>query len=147
MNKDKLLVVDDEDDLLAELGPMLSRAGYEVFTASDGERALQLIERERPDLIVLDVLMPKMDGREIVRRLRQSQDWTPVILLTQVGSPAERALSLQEGADDYINKPFELAELIARVQAVLRRSGRGSVVLSGFTRLVSGDLVLDRSRR
>jgi DNA-binding response OmpR family regulator len=96
---------------------------------------------------VLDVLMPRMDGREVLRQLRATADWTPVILLTRVGAPAERALSLQEGADDYLNKPFEPLELIARVQAVLRRTRRGSLPLSGYRRLVSGDLVLDRQTR
>jgi DNA-binding response OmpR family regulator len=147
MFRQKLLIVDDEIDLLAELTPLLERAGFEVWKATDGEQALAAVEARHPDLVVLDVLMPRVDGREVLRQLRVSGDWTPVILLTRVGTPAERALSLQEGADDYLNKPFEPLELIARVQAVLRRTRRGSLPLSSYRRLVSGDLVLDRQTR
>jgi DNA-binding response OmpR family regulator len=147
MEKNKLLVVDDEADLLAEVKPLLERAGYEVITASDGEQALQQVELERPDLLILDVLMPRMDGRETVRRLRQIDDWTPVILLTQVGTPAERALGLQEGADDYLNKPFDPMELLARVQAVLRRTQHGALPLTSFNMLISNGLRLDRQSR
>ena len=144
----KLLIADDEADLLAELQPLLERSGFVVVTAGDGQQVLDLAPREQPDLIVLDVMMPRLNGREVVRRLRQRNDWTPVILLTQVGAPAERALSLQEGADDYLNKPFEPLELIARVQAVLRRAqGPGRQPLSSFRRLASGDLHLDRQTR
>jgi DNA-binding response OmpR family regulator len=100
-----------------------------------------------PDLIVLDVLMPRLDGREALRRLRQAGNWTPVILLTRVGSPAERAMALEEGADDYLNKPFEPYELIARIRAVLRRSQQGGQPLAGARRLRSGTLELDRQAR
>jgi DNA-binding response OmpR family regulator len=98
--------------------------------------------------VILDVMMPRVNGREVLRRLRAQNDWTPVILLTHVGTPAERAMSLQEGADDYLNKPFEPMELIARVQAVLRRaSGHAQQPLSSQRRLVSGDIRLDRQTR
>jgi DNA-binding response OmpR family regulator len=145
--KAKILVVDDEADLLAELAPLLERSGYSVTTAADGKQSLILIAQTKPDLVVLDVMMPRMDGREVLRQLRQSGDWTPVILLTRVGSPTERAMSLQEGADDYLNKPFEPLELIARIQAVLRRVDRGSQPLTAFRKLVSGELVIDRQTR
>jgi len=147
MPKTKILVVDDEADLLAELAPLLERTGYHVTTASDGQQGLTLVEQIHPDLIVLDVLMPRVDGREVLRQLRQAGNWTPVILLTRVGSPTERALSLQEGADDYLNKPFEPLELIARIQAVLRRIDRGSQPLNSFRTLVCGELVIDRQTR
>ena len=147
MKKIKLLIVDDEVDLLAELEPLLERAGYDVCKATDGHQALELMEREKPDLVILDVLMPRLDGREVVRRLRQSDNWVPIILLTKVGTPSERAMSLQEGADDYINKPFDPMELIARVQAVLRRTQRGTVSLTSSKKLVSGELKLDRHAR
>ncbi|WP_376789649.1 response regulator transcription factor [Thermoflexus sp.] len=143
----RILLVDDEPDLLAELKPLVERAGFQVLTAGDGEEALQRIAAERPDLVVLDVLMPRLDGREVLRRLRQAGDWTPVILLTQVGTPIERAFSLQEGADDYLNKPFEPMELVARIQAVLRRARQGELPLTAHRRLVCGDLVLDRQAR
>jgi DNA-binding response OmpR family regulator len=143
----KLLIVDDETDLLAELKPLLERSGFEVVTAIDGEQALQRVEEAAPDLIVLDVLMPHLDGREVLRRLRSSNNWTPVILLTQVGTSMERAMSLQEGADDYLNKPYDPLELIARIQAILRRVQHGSQALTSYRRLISGDLVLDRQAR
>lgn len=143
-----LLIADDEADLRAELKPLLERSGYTVTTASDGQQALDCLAREKPDLIILDVMMPRLNGRDVLRRLRQQNDWTPVILLTQVGTPAERAMSLQEGADDYLNKPFEPMELIARIQAVLRRAqGHSQQSLSSYRRLVSGDLMLDRQTR
>jgi DNA-binding response OmpR family regulator len=147
MSTPKLLLVDDEADLLAELKPLMERSGYTVATASDGEQALAAILKFQPDLIILDVMMPRLNGREVLRRLRQNNDWTPVILLTQVGTPAERALSLQEGADDYLNKPFDPFELIARVQAVLRRTRRSQLPLTSFRRLTSGDIILDRQTR
>lgn len=146
-SKTKLLIVDDEADLLAELRPLLERSGYAVVTAADGESALERVQEARPDLIILDVMMPRLDGREVLRRLRQQDDWTPVILLTQVGSSVERALSLQEGADDYLNKPYDPMELIARVQAVLRRTRRGRAPLTGQRYLHSGLLALDRQAR
>lgn len=147
MTKTRILVVDDEPDLLAELAPLLERTGFSVVTASDGQQALNIISRDPPDLIVLDVLMPRVDGREVLRQLRQSGNWTPVILLTRVGSPTERALSLQEGADDYLNKPFEPLELIARIQAVLRRTERGTQPITSYRKLASGGLLLDRQTR
>ncbi len=145
--KSKILVVDDEADLLAELAPMLERAGYSVTTAGDGVQALRAVEQIKPELVVLDVMMPRMDGREVLRQLRQAGNWTPVILLTRVGSPTERALSLQEGADDYLNKPFEPLELIARIQAILRRVERGNLPLNAYRKLACGDLVIDRQTR
>jgi DNA-binding response OmpR family regulator len=147
MKKHKLLIVDDEVDLLAELKPLLERAGFEVVTASDGEQALECVAQTEPDLIVLDVVMPRLDGREVLRQLRHAENWTPVILLTQVGTPTERAMSLQEGADDYINKPFDPFELVARIQAVLRRIERGSLPLASFQKLACEDLIVDRQSR
>lgn len=147
MTKTKLMIVDDEVDLLAELRPLMERSGYQVLSASNGEQALEIASREKPDLIILDVLMPKLDGRNVLRRLRESGNWTPVILLTKVNTATERVLSLQEGADDYLNKPFDPLELVARVQAILRRSQRGNLPLSSFRYLVSNGLSLDRQMR
>jgi DNA-binding response OmpR family regulator len=141
------MIVDDEVDLLAELKPLMERSGYEVLTAINGEQALEIAAAQKPDLIVLDVLMPRLDGRNVLRRLRESGNWTPVILLTKVNAPVERVLSLQEGADDYLNKPFDPLELVARVQAVLRRTKRGSQPLASFRYLVSENLRLDRQLR
>ena len=147
MAKTKLMIVDDEVDMLAELRPLMERSGFQVFSATNGEQALEIASREKPDLIILDVLMPKLDGRNVLRRLRESGNWTPVILLTKVNTATERVLSLQEGADDYLNKPFDPLELVARVQAVLRRTQRGNLPLSSFRYLVSNGLSLDRQMR
>jgi DNA-binding response OmpR family regulator len=147
MAKTRLMIVDDEVDLLAELKPLMERCGYQVISAINGAQALELIASEKPDLIVLDMLMPRLDGRDVLRRLRQAGNWTPVILLTKVNTPVERVMSLQEGADDYLNKPFDPLELVARVQAILRRTQQGSLPLSSFRRLTSGGLALDRQLR
>lgn len=147
MAKIRLMIVDDEVDLLAELKPLMERSGYEVLSAINGEQALELAASAKPDLIVLDMLMPRVDGRNVLRRLREAGNWTPVILLTKVNAPVERIMSLQEGADDYLNKPFDPLELVARVQAVLRRTQRDSMPLSSFRYLVSDKLELDRQGR
>jgi len=143
----KLLLVDDEIAITDRLAPFLSRAGFEVRVVADGETALREIISFSPDLVVLDVLMPKLDGREVLRQLRQEGDWTPVILLTQVGESAERAMALMEGADDYINKPFDSNELVARIQSVLRRVSSGQPPLTVAERVRCGNLVVDRTKR
>ncbi len=143
----RILLVDDETAITSHLTPFLERSGFTVAVAADGERARQLAQDFHPDLIVMDVLRPRLDGRAALRRLRQAGDWTPVILLTQVGSPAERAGALDEGADDYLNKPFEPFELVARIRAVLRRGRAGAPSLAGARRLRSGNLELDRQAR
>jgi DNA-binding response OmpR family regulator len=149
MDHNRVLLVDDEQAITANLAPLLERAGFAVAVAADGEEALRQVTAFAPDLIVLDVLMPRLDGREVLRRLRQQGDWTPVILLTQVGASAERAMALEEGADDYLNKPFDPHELIARIRAVLRRRGRtaGRRPLAMASRLRADDVTLDRPAR
>lgn len=142
-----MLLVDDEEAIRASLAPFLARAGLEVHTASDGEEALAVVARLRPHLVVCDVLMPNLDGRSVVRRLREAGDWTPVILLTQVGESYERSAALEEGADDYLNKPFDPAELLARIRAVLRRAVPGAPSLPAATVVASGELRLDRAAR
>ena len=146
-SKAKILLVDDETAITTNLSPFLERSGYTVSVASDGEEALRQISSVNPDLIILDVLMPKIDGREVLRRLRTSGNWIPVILLTQVGEAIERAMALEEGADDYLNKPFDPHELIARIRAVLRRARPGKPPLAAAEKLSSGALVLDRRAR
>jgi DNA-binding response OmpR family regulator len=143
----RILLADDDDAVTSTLAPLLERSGFSVELARDGLEALRLTREHQPDLVILDVRMPRVDGREVCRRLRQGQDWTPIIMLTEFGEPFERAMSLEEGADDYLNKPFEPSELIARVRAVLRRSVPGSPSLAGARRLVSGPLELDRRSR
>jgi DNA-binding response OmpR family regulator len=145
--KPKVLLVDDEQAITSNLAPFLERAGFDLAVAADGAGVLQQASSLGPDLVVLDVLMPKIDGREVLRRLRQVGDWTPVILLTQVGESTERAMALEEGADDYLNKPFDPHELVARIRAVLRRTRPDRPSLSSASRLVSGHLSLDRRTR
>lgn len=142
-----ILIVDDDQGIQTSLTAFLRRTGFEVSTASDGVQALALLESLQPDLIILDVLMPRVDGRETLRRLRQTRNWTPVILLTRVGEAVERAMALEEGADDYINKPFEPHELVARIRAVLRRTHPGTPPLNSAWVLVCGALQLDRRAR
>ncbi len=143
----KVLLVDDEEAITTALEPFLRRCGYDVTVAADGDAALTACRQVRPDIVVCDVMMPTMDGREVVRRLRAGSDWTPVILLTKVGESHERSAALEEGADDYLNKPFDPQELVARIKAVLRRSTPGERPLAAASRLVCGDLVLDRTAR
>lgn len=147
MDRPKILLVDDEKAITANLKPFLERSGFSVNAAANGEEALQEIRSFDPDLIVLDVLMPRVDGREVLRRLRRADDWRPVILLTQVGESTERAMALEEGADDYLNKPFDPHELVARVRAVMRRARPGQPPLASAEQLVSGKLRLDRRSR
>ncbi|TBN57492.1 response regulator transcription factor [Glaciihabitans arcticus] len=143
----RVLLVDDEAAIRDNLGPFLERSGFEVSLAADGELALEAVATLSPDLVVLDVMMPRLDGREVLRRLRAADHWTPVVLLTQVGESYERAAALEEGADDYLNKPFDPQELVARIRAILRRTAAGVSSLAGTQRLVSGDLSVDRMSR
>jgi len=145
--KSKVLLVDDEAAITANLSSFLMRAGFTVAVAGDGEDALRQVGRFQPDVVILDVLLPLLDGREVLRRLRKEGNWVPVLLLTQVGESTERAMALEEGADDYLNKPFDPHELIARIRAVLRRARPGQPPLASHRRLKSGDLLLDRSSR
>jgi len=145
--KQHILVVDDDQGVRASLTAFLERTGFEVSTAADGAQALAQLNRISPDLIILDVLMPQLDGRETLRQLRRAENWTPIILLTQIGESTERAMALEEGADDYINKPFDPHELVARIRAVLRRTHPGQPPLSAAWVLVSGQLRLDRRAR
>jgi DNA-binding response OmpR family regulator len=142
-----ILIADDEAAITANLAPFLERSGFRVTIAADGQAALDRIHAQPPDLVVLDVLMPRLDGREVLRRLRREGSNLPVILLTQVGGTTERALALEEGADDYLNKPFDPYELLARIKAVLRRSRPGLPSLASAWKLLAGDVCLDRRAR
>jgi two-component system response regulator MprA len=118
----RVLVVDDEPAVRESLTSSLVFEGYEVITASDGLEALDRAKNHRPDLIVLDVLMPRLDGLTACRRLRAAGDMTPVLMLTARDMVGDRVTGLDAGADDYLVKPFELDELLARIRALLRRS-------------------------
>ncbi len=138
-----ILIADDDPMIRDHLARMLVRAGFVALTAADGVQALAVAKEKNPDLIVLDVLMPKADGREVLATLRKRGDWTPVLLLTGVGESATRADALEKGADDYLNKPFDPMELIARIRAVLRRGKVGQTL--AHAAVITGDGVeLDR---
>lgn len=113
----------------------------------DGTAALAAVDQVQPDLCILDVLMPGLGGREVLRRMRADGAWHPVVLLTQVGEAGERAMALEEGADDYLNKPFDPQELVARMRAVLRRARPGQPPLATAGLVRSGALRLDRLSR
>ncbi|HZY45460.1 MAG TPA: response regulator transcription factor [Anaerolineae bacterium] len=117
----KILIVDDEPPIIDVLSYNLKQSGYEVVIARDGEQALMLARREQPDLIILDLMLPKLDGLEVHRILRRESD-TPVIMLTARDGEIDRVVGLELGADDYVVKPFSVRELIARVKNLLRRS-------------------------
>lgn len=139
----RILLVDDETSITQNLTPFLTRSGYTVTVATDGETALQQIASQRPDLIVLDVEMPRVDGRQVLRQLRRNNDPTPVILLTKFGEADERALALREGADDYMNKPFSPGELVARIEAILRRARLSNEAQTPAKQLISGELQVE----
>lgn len=139
-----VLLVDDEDAIRAGLASALDRAGFRVIEARDGVEALKVVKAEAPDVIVLDILMPEIDGREVCRRLRAAENWTPVIMLTQIAATGEKISSLEEGADDYLNKPFDSYELIARIRALLRRSDLAARATQMARTLISGRLRLER---
>jgi DNA-binding response OmpR family regulator len=126
-SKGTVLVVDDEPTILDVVGRYMERAGYETHRAADGPEALRLADRHHPDLVVLDLMLPGIDGIEVMRQLRERPgDPVAVILLTARGEESDRLVGLRRGADDYVVKPFSPAELVARVDAVLRRLARAA---------------------
>jgi two-component system, OmpR family, response regulator len=137
----RLLVVDDEPNIRELLSTSLRFAGFEVHTAANGQEALAAAERTRPDLLVLDVMMPDLDGFAVTRRLRDRGRDTPVLFLTAKDDVADRVAGLTVGGDDYVTKPFSLEEVVARIRAILRRTGAGADPAAG--RLVFHDLELD----
>jgi two-component system response regulator ResD len=121
-----ILVVDDEPTIAEVVARYLTRAGYDARTAADGPSAVAAAATARPDLVVLDIMLPGLDGLEVMRRLHEDAGQrVPVILLTAKGEEADRLVGLRQGADDYVVKPFSPRELVARVEAVLRRSDQG----------------------
>jgi len=125
-SRGSILVVDDEPTIAEVVARYLARAGYETRIATDGPSAVAAAAVRRPDLVVLDIMLPGLDGLEVMRRLRaDSDERVPVILLTAKGEEADRVVGLRQGADDYVVKPFSPRELVARVDAVLRRSDSG----------------------
>jgi DNA-binding response OmpR family regulator len=145
MRKRLILVVDDEPAILRLVRATLQAAGFAVATAGRGEEALPLVEDERPDLVVLDLMMPGMDGFETLRCIRAGSQ-VPVIMLTARAGDADKLRGLHGGADDYVTKPFNPDELVARVEAVLRRAG-GAAPVGGGSRLRYPGVEIDLERR
>ena len=138
-----IMIVDDESRLVSLVESYLTQEGYRVVSANNGVEALTIASREKPDLIILDIMMPEMDGYEFMREHRKEAD-TPIILLTARVDDDERVIGLEVGADDYITKPFRPRELMARVRAVLRRAGKSEP--QGKVLQVAG-ITLDRDMR
>ncbi len=142
MDPANVLIVEDDPNVRAALQRALSYEGYDVSVAEDGGRGLEAVSENPPDVIVLDVMMPFVDGLEMCRRLRARGDETPILMLTALGEVSDRVDGLDAGADDYLVKPFALEELLARIRSLLRRaSGDVSEILS------FGDLEMNRATR
>jgi len=143
--RSKVLIVEDEESLLFTLAHSMKREGYQVITANRGDDGLKIAREQSPDLIVLDVMLPGIDGIQICRLLRRDSD-VPIIMLTALGGESDRVAGLDTGADDYMPKPFGMRELMARVRALLRRSGPRALPDAGPSVVISGDLQVDRER-
>jgi DNA-binding response OmpR family regulator len=141
---DKLLIIEDDVDLVKALDLYLSRAGYTVITALNGLEGMQKLYNERPDIVVLDIAMPKMDGWEVCRRIRDMSE-VPILVLSARAQEDERVKGLKLGADDYVVKPFSLKELEARLEAVLRRTRATKPAKDGII-FANAELVVDSER-
>jgi DNA-binding response OmpR family regulator len=118
----KILIVEDDPGILLSLKDEFESEGYEISAAEDGEKGFKMAKQQKPDLIILDIMLPFQDGYEVCKRLRMEGDTTPIIMLTVKDKEIDRVLGLELGADDYVTKPFSLRELMARVKSVLRRT-------------------------
>lgn len=138
----KVLVVDDEPSIVTLLQYNLEQAGFEVITANDGEEGMKKAIREQPDLMILDLMLPKMDGIEVCKQLRQQKMMTPILMLTAKDDEFDKVLGLELGADDYMTKPFSPREVLARIKAILRRIQPQSVQeeKEEHNKIVIGDL-------
>ena len=148
-NPGPILVVDDDAKIVRLVRTYLERDGYSVITASDGPSALAAIELHAPALVVLDLMLPEMDGRAVIRAVRSDDEAarTPIIVLSARSSTIDRIAGLEDGADDYVPKPFSPAELVLRVKSVLRRSGVAQGPDGGPARVLRhGDLAIDQAR-
>ena len=149
-DRQRILLADDEASIRRILETRLKMAGYDVYTAQDGEEAVNAFNKYNPDLVVLDVMMPKMDGYGVTREIRRTAD-VPIIILTALGDVSERITGLELGADDYVIKPFSPKELEARVKAVLRRTNnRETVTPTGKVTknvITTGNIKIDTARR
>src|SRR6185295_4057372 len=136
----RILIVDDEPAILRGLSDNLKRELHEVWTAADGETAYQLIKQKKPDLVILDLMLPKLSGYEVCRKMRAEGMKTPILMLTARGEETDRVLGLDMGADDYVTKPFSVRELLARVRALLRRTQPDKPSLA---QLIVGNVTID----
>ena len=143
--KPAILVVDDDAKIVRLVRTYLEREGFRVIEASDGRSALAAIALEAPALVVLDLMLPEVDGLAVIRAVRRT-DRTPIVMLSARGTTADRIAGLNEGADDYLPKPFSPGELVARIKRILDRSGREAVAMPTTPIIALGDLVLDRDR-
>jgi len=146
MTGELILLVDDEPNIIELAQLYLEREGYRIITASDGRDALDAVEKQRPALMVLDLMMPEVDGLEVCRTLRGKKDPVAILMLTARDEDIDKILGLELGADDYLTKPFNPRELIARVKAVLRRSSAQDEVKSE-EQIQIGDILIDPLRR
>ncbi len=140
--KGKILVIDDDENICELVELYLLKEGFEVITAENGREGMEIFEKEKPDLVILDIMMPEMDGWEVCRAIKKKWS-TPIMMLSAKGETFDKVLGLELGADDYVVKPFEPKELVARVKAVLRRSGTQQEAEDG-EEIVLPDLVINK---
>jgi two-component system KDP operon response regulator KdpE len=138
----RILVIDDEPNILGTLAPLLRARGYDVFTAMNGRTARETVDRDKPDLIVLDLGLPDIDGVDLCRQIRDTVT-VPIVVLSARGAEGDKVRALDVGADDYVTKPFGAEELLARIRAALRRSDAPAPPSEP---IVTGDLTIDRER-
>ena len=143
-----ILVVDDDAKIVRLVRTYLERDGFSVVTANDGPGALDAIERHRPALVVLDLMLPELDGRAVIRAVRRDDEAaaTPILIVSARGSTVDRIAGFEDGADDYLPKPFSPAELVLRVKSILRRTAGGATATDARARLTLADLVIDIDR-
>ena len=146
LDRKTVLIVEDEENLLAPLRYNLEREGYRVVTATDGGEGLELARQESPDLVILDIMLPTMDGIQVCRILR-GESGVPILILTAKGEELDKVLGLEMGADDYMTKPFSMRELVARVKAMLRRADLSPASTNVRGVITSGDLSIDVEAR
>ena len=144
MAREKILIVEDNEDIVEMIAYNLKKEGYRVSTVLDGEEVIGVVKKDKPDLIILDLMLPGMDGLEVCRALKQKEALSaiPIIMLTAKSQETDKIVGLELGADDYITKPFSPRELIARIKAVLRRT-KGTISLN---KIEAGKIIIDTSR-
>lgn len=145
--KESILVVEDNRDLVNLLEINLGDAGYDTHIAMDGEKAIELFRSVNPSIILLDVMLPKMDGFDVCKEIRSENKQVPILMLTAKSEEVDKVLGLEIGADDYMTKPFSIRELLARVKAILRRASRSAEKSNKLSELKFKDLLMDPNKR